>query len=146
MVGISIVAEVEEGEEEEAAGEGGGGSSIAIQKHAFADTIRIRRYHRDHASLEDDDCVQGAECRIGERKRRWRCRRRYYCRWREFAEDELFTVGAGLAYGRADMTTVNRMSRFNLGVLQQESSGNRLSRLTTGGSNAGNTNHEWNLG
>ena len=56
------------------------------------------------------------------------------------------TVGAGLAYGRADMTTVNRMSRFNLGALQKESSGNQLSQLTTGGSNAGNTNQEWNLG
>jgi hypothetical protein len=55
------------------------------------------------------------------------------------------TVGAGLAYGRADMTTVNRMSRFNLGTLQKESGG-RLSQLTTGGSTTGNTNQEWNLG
>ncbi len=37
------------------------------------------------------------------------------------------TGWAGLAYGRADMTTVDRTSRFSLGALQKESSGNRLS-------------------
>jgi hypothetical protein len=59
------------------------------------------------------------------------------------------TVGAGLAYGRADMSVDVkpngfRMSRFNLGQLQQESS--RLSQLSTGESSAGSLrNEEWNL-
>jgi hypothetical protein len=59
------------------------------------------------------------------------------------------TVGAGLAYGRADMSVDVkpngfRMSRFNLGQLQQESS--RLSQLSTGESSAGSLRNEaWNL-
>ena len=56
-----MVAEVEEGDDEEEAGEGGGGSSIAIEIHAFADTNQIRRFHCEHASLEDDDRSRDAE-------------------------------------------------------------------------------------
>lgn len=59
------------------------------------------------------------------------------------------TVGAGLAYGRANMTNSIdyksgfRMSKFDLGDLQRETS--RLSEISNEGSTAGGKNEEWNL-
>lgn len=57
------------------------------------------------------------------------------------------TVGAGLAYGRANMTidmkSGYRLSRFNLGDLKKENS--RLSEISSAGSSAGGRNEEWDL-
>jgi len=62
------------------------------------------------------------------------------------------SVGAGLAYGRVNMTTnANRLSRFNLGNMNRTNS--RLSEISSAGSSSSRTgigtprgNEEWDLG